>query len=260
MKPLLKMIATAAGLMIAVALNVSCGSQASVQTSETPLPAPMGKFPNGVGWKNIGSSVQGRPIRTLRLGHGQRSVLFVGGIHGDEQEGSYSTARLPSAFESVGLGEEVSLTILEDLNPDGRAASTRFNANGVDINRNFPASNFETNDPSSGGYPLSQPESRLLSGLIARVKPELVIVVHSWTGREFVNYDGPAQPIAERFAKESGMPVTPSTEFYPTPGSLGSYFGRDRNIAILTIELRKGSDPKKGWEKIQSAVLNAIAG
>lgn len=256
----LRVTVLAAVLAVAAVLSVSCGERAPGHTAETSSSAPQENFPAAMKWQEIGSSVLGRPIRTLTLGHGRRNVLFVGGIHGDEQEGSYATESLPSAFEAAGLGEKVSLTVLEDLNPDGRAASTRFNANGVDINRNFPAANFQPSGPSSGGAPLSQPESRLLFDLINRVKPALVIVIHSWTGRQFVNYDGPARPIAERFAQESGMPITPSTDFSPTPGSLGSYFGRDRNIAILTIEFLKGSDPKKDWEMVKSAMLNAIAG
>ena len=209
------------------------------------------------GWEVVGTSVQGRPIRVQTLGHGPRKVLFVGGIHGDEPEGAYTTAQLPAAFTDAGLADTVTLTILEDANPDGRAAGTRDNANGVDINRTFPASNF---DPSNGGSPLSQPESRALFDTINRVQPGLVLVAHSWAGHNFVNFDGPARTIAERFAASSGLPVVETSSFAPTPGSLGSYVGRDRGTPLLTIEVLKGSDQKAVWEQIREALLQAIRG
>lgn len=247
-------------MTIVLCTNVgSCGHRAT--TPESPAPPPTVRAATaGIDWKVLGSSVQGRPIRSLTLGHGSRKVLLIGGIHGDEPEGTYATAQLPAAFAAANLASGVALTIVEDANPDGRAAARRGNANGVDINRNFPASNFDTHEPSYGGAPLSQPESRLLFDLIDRIDPALVLVFHSWIDKQFVNFDGPARAIAERFSTESGMPLTPSSEFAPTPGSLGSYVGRDRRTPVLTIEFLKGSDPKANWERVRSAVLNAIAG
>ena len=150
--------------------------------------------------------------------------------------------------------DAVTLTILEDANPDGRAAATRDNANGVDINRNFPASNFDATNPTCGGSPLSQPEARALYDTIERTDPDLILVAHSWPDRQFVNFDGPARTIAERFAASSGLTVAESSSFAPTTGSLGSYVGRGLGTPILTIELRKGSDPKADWERIHAAL------
>ncbi|TDO10476.1 zinc carboxypeptidase [Mycobacterium sp. BK086] len=212
------------------------------------------------GWETTGLSVQGRPIRVRSFGHGPRRVLFIGGIHGDEAEGTFSTAQLPEAFAIAGLDDAVTLTILEDANPDGRAAGTRTNANGVDINRNFPAKNFDTSNPAYGLSPLSQPESRAVYETIERVRPDLVVAMHSWAGRQFLNYDGPARGLAEQFSTLSGLEVEESTSFAPTPGSLGSYVGRDRGIPILTIEVLKGSSPEAVWGKVREALLRVIAG
>jgi hypothetical protein len=224
----------------------------------TPPVATVSPAPATGGWQEVGSSVQGRPIRVLTLGHGQRKVLFIGGIHGDEPEAAVATAQLPAAFEAAGLADAVTLRIMEDANPDGRAAGTRDNANGVDVNRNFPASNFDATDPSNGEKPLSQPESRAVADTIDRIQPNLVLVAHSWAGRQFINFDGPAREIAERFAASSGLPLEESSWFSPTPGSLGSYFGRDRGTPILTIEVLKGSDPKGVWDQLRAALLQAI--
>ena len=236
----------------------------SEQTTAPPSPptttATQAKPSGTDGWEVVGTSVQRRPIRAKTFGHGPRKVLFVGGIHGDEPEGAYSTAQLPAAFADAGLGDAVTLTILEDANPDGRANRTRGNANGVDINRNFPATNFDSSNPAYGGSPLSQPESRALNNTIGRIGPDLVLVVHSWKGRYFINFDGPARPIAERFSADGGFPVEESSSIAPTPGSLGSYVGVDHGTAILTIELLKGSDPKADWGQIRTALLHAIGG
>lgn len=86
------------------------------------------------------------------------------------------------------------------------------------------------------------------------------MVLHSWRDQEFINFDGPAEALAERFSIASGLPVKASGDFAITPGSLGSYVGRDRGIAVLTIELRKGSDPHEDWLQIRDAVLGAIRG
>jgi protein MpaA len=177
----------------------------SPMTATSPLPNA-----GSNDWRVVGTSVQGRPIRALTLGHGPREVLFIGGIHGDEAEGAYTTSQLPTAFDAAGLADGVTLTILEDANPDGRAAATRGNANGVDVNRNFPATNFDTTNPTNGGLPLSQPEARTLVETINRVGPKLVLVAHSWSGRHFVNFDGPAREVAEHFSHSSGLPVEES--------------------------------------------------
>ncbi|QZH66438.1 succinylglutamate desuccinylase/aspartoacylase family protein [Mycolicibacterium farcinogenes] len=240
--------------------TLSGSPSTSMQVEPHPVTTETGQTVDDTGWQPIGLSVQSRPIRTRTIGNGPRRVLFVGGIHGDEPEGAYTTGQLASAFTADGLAGLATLTILEDANPDGRAAGTRGNAHGVDINRNFPAANFDAAAPSNGGTPLSQPESRALVETIDRTAPELVLVAHSWLGREFVNFDGPARAIAERFARTAGMPVEESSAFAPTPGSLGSYVGRDRGIAVVTIEVLRGSDPLQVWEKLRPALLEAIRG
>lgn len=250
-------------VLIAVA---ACGSAARevetpkptvAVTSSSMSPPPEQPPPAASDWEVIAKSVQDRDIRVRSVGNGPRRVLFIGGIHGDEAEGAYATEQLPTAFLEAGLADAVTLTILEDANPDGRAAGTRTNANGVDVNRTFPAQNF---DPANGGEPLSQPESRAVYELVKRVQPQLIIVSHAWSGKQFINFDGPAEPLAQRFSELSGLPVEASSGFAPTPGSFGSYFGRDQRIAVLTVEVLKGTDPVAVWDRLRPALLDVIKG
>ena len=156
--------------------------------------------PSRLPWREIGRSVQDRPIRMMTVGRGPRKVIWVGGIHGDEREGRVTTERLPDALRSLGNSiEQVTLHIVQDVNPDGTALARRGNANGVDLNRNYPAENFDLGNPRFGGEPLSQPEARALHDLILRLQPDLVVVSHAWRGDHFINFDGPAEQLAILF-------------------------------------------------------------
>jgi len=209
-------------------------------------------------WQTIGLSHRGRALRIRRIGTGPRRIIWVGGIHGNEREGSVSTAELPNALASIpGALEQVTLTILEDVNPDGTAAGTRGNARGIDLNRNYPASNFLPGR-SYGKRPLDQPEAKALHDLIRAERPHLVIVAHSWRNDHFINFDGPAVKHAELFARHSGYRVKPSDKIAPTPGSLGSWVGRTLQIPILTLEHERGSDPWQCWLDTRKAILSVI--
>jgi len=209
-------------------------------------------------WTEIGSSRENRPLRVARLGHGRRRVLWIGGIHGNEREGRISTAELPRALiETPGALELVTLTILEDVNPDGTARNTRGNAMGVDLNCNYPADNFK---PSRlfGLRPLDQPEARALHDLIELERPHLVIVAHSWHDDHFINFDGPAEHLATRFSQLSGYRVQSSQGIAPTPGSLGSWVGNTMGIPILTLEYHRGRDPWAAWLETKAAILAVV--
>lgn len=194
------------------------------------------------------------------LGHGPRRVLWIGGIHGDEREGALATAELLAAFPArPGVEERVTLLVIEDLNPDGSERKTRGNAHGVDLNRNFPAETFRASG-RHGKAALCEPESRALAELVASWRPELVLVAHSARGQEFVNFDGPARERAERFARESGFAVRGSEELEATPGSFGRWAGVELGLPVLTIEYRRGRDPREAWRATRAAVLAVIDG
>lgn len=252
------------GLVMALSLLVGCFPTYSEKRRAAALAnvgaAPSVESAKGVDlpWRVIGHSVKGRPIRAATIGSGPRRVLWIGGIHGDEREGRVATRELPAAFlASPGAKERVSLTILEDVNPDGSAANTRGNANGVDLNRNYPSKNFQA-ERRYGMKPLSQPEARALHDFVQKMQFDLVIVAHSWHGDHFINFDGPARGAAELFAKHSGYRVRDSGDMNPTPGSLGSWVGRTLGKGILTLEYLRGREPWAAWEETKGGILAAI--
>ncbi|MSO37274.1 MAG: DUF2817 domain-containing protein [Acidimicrobiia bacterium] len=214
-------------------------------------------------WTTVGTSLQNRPIRVSKIGTGPRQVLWIGGIHGDEDEGAIATAELTKAFVDAGLGSTVTLTILEDANPDGRANTTRGNANGVDINRNFAARSFSPGCESTGfchgDRALSEPETRAVTNLLDKTNFDLVLVAHGHTEGPFINFDGRGADAAERFGGATNWQIRDSSQLDPTPGSIGQLVGVDRGQAILTIEWIRGTDPAKAWEMTRAGILEAIA-
>jgi predicted deacylase len=213
-------------------------------------------------WRRIGDSVDGRPIEAVLMGTGSSRVLVIGGIHGDEPEGLPLIERLAHEITANRtITRNVTLLILRDLNPDGTADRTRTNKNGVDLNRNFPASNW---DPAArqprfhpGSQPASEPETQLLVELIREFRPQRILVMHATGGKPMVNYDGPARNFAEAMSQLNGY-VTSDTIGYPTPGSLGSYAGVDMQIPIITLELPRGIGADSAWQVNREALVRFI--
>jgi protein MpaA len=153
-------------------------------------------------------------------------------------------------------------TIIPTLNPDGYLRRRRRNARLVDLNRNFPTTDWTTGSPRSRMYggtsPASEPETRALIRLIECLRPARIVSIHSINGGRFCNnYDGPAQALAETMARRNRYPVRAAIG-YPTPGSLGTWAGVERGIPIVTLELPSSASPKACWEQNCLALLEAL--
>jgi len=101
----------------------------------TATSAAAGRLDLGAASLVLGTSNEGRPIVAERYGAiGGRRVLVIGVIHGNEDDG----VAIIEQLRARALPEAVELWLVESMNPDGQAAQIRQNANGVDLNRNFP--------------------------------------------------------------------------------------------------------------------------
>src|SRR5918995_2864351 len=155
------------------------------------------------GWETIGHSAQDRPIRALLVGspRARVKVLVVGQVHGNEPAGRAVIARLRSARPPRGIA----LWLVDDANPDGSAAGTRHNANGVDLNRNFPY-RWQPQDGvyESGPAPASEPETQVMQRFIEREGPRVTLWYHQAL-RIVVKSTG--DPVVERlYSAHSGLP------------------------------------------------------
>ena len=210
----------------------------------------------------LGHSVEGQPIGLTTFEDGEPTIFIVAGIHGDEP-GSADVAHAlvdylhanPDAYAGRTVG------IMPASNPDGLARNRRTNANGVDLNRNFPASNWRSAGGAAdrhGAQPESEPETRAIQRAMQILQPICVVSIHSISAGKYCNnYDGPARELAELMAGCNGYPVKANIG-HPTPGSMGSCVGIDQGIPIITLELPKGREGWRCWEDNRSALLALI--
>lgn len=190
-----------------------------------------------------------------------KTTLVIGVMHGEEPEGEELIYNLIFELnENTDLATGNQILFIPCLNPDGRDRNTRGNANGVDLNRNFPTNNWELssekNEYYSGLQPASEIETRFLINVIETYKPNFILTIH--TPYKIVNYDGPAQSIAEKISELNGYPVQDYIG-YPTPGSFGTYTGIERNIPVITLELPDKTSINALWEENRKALLFSIS-
>ena len=256
-RPWMRTVAPA--VLVAAALASGCQTTRPQDSATVPPGPPASASQSAAassgGWQAIGHSAEGRPLLVAQSGSGPLRVFVVGGIHGDETEGR-------SALEAIRAAPEPGATIriLRDLNPDGTARGQRTNANGRDLNRNWPATNF-TPGYEGGPVPLSEAETRLLQKELRNFAPHVVVVLHSSPEGPFVNYDGPAGELASAFARTAsdGEPWRVKPDMgYPTPGSLGSYLGVDRSVPTLTLEFRRGQAEAVARRALESRLAAMI--
>jgi protein MpaA len=190
------------------------------------------------------TSVKGMPIFHFDKKGNHKSnqrILVFSLIHGDEMPagtvGRYWMERLET------IDPRNTWRVVPILNPDGLKLKTRTNANKVDLNRNFPtadwtekAATFWKKDAQSsprrfpGLEAGSEPETKCAIKHIQDFKPDFVVSIH--TPLKVLDYDGPK-------VKPPRFDYLPWKNLGNFPGSLGRYMWAERNIPVLTMELKE---------------------
>ncbi len=199
----------------------------------------------------IGYSVEGRRIEAYTVGWGARHVVFVGAIHGGSE---YATgdlvARAAEYFRlrAAEVSPALALVFIPYANPDGLAVghvrAGRFNANLVDLNRNWdcawqPQSKWNEVTVSGGAAPFSEPETQALRDYLLRLEPALVVFYHSQAGTVATGACAPALPASDdagrAAARATGYRYTEDA-FYEVSGDSVGYLNQ-QGVPAIEIEL-----------------------
>jgi protein MpaA len=255
-------------------------------------------------WNFVRSSVQGDPLLWKTYGKfpgpgkeaETETTLIMCGVHGDEITPIKFCFDAIAHLENVKLGKVIDphtqkpvsldgkfVIVAPIVNPDSyfKKRPTRTNANGVDVNRNFPTKDFRKKAHHSwvsryrkdkrrnpGKVAMSEPETIFQVNLIYRYRPDKIISVHA--PLTMLDYDGPASEhtggIVGSRANQLLIRMSEQAKGYRIknypffPGSLGNYAGNERNIPTFTLELPT-SDARKAssyWSLFKGSIHSAI--
>jgi hypothetical protein len=224
-----------------------------------------------VEWFVLGNSREGRNIRCYKIGTGPKKILFVAGIHGNE----VGTVKLAhNLINWIYLNREnffnLSIYIISCLNPDGaeiakqfpdyfgRGRFGRFNANNVDLDRNFPEKNWqpqsiwprgqdygdEAIEVFCGESAGSEPETQGFISFVGIERIKNIISLHNMAGDVIINLENPvAVGWAKIYNQKAKFRIVKSPQL---SGNLSEWC-KENNINHMTVEgtTRWGSDWKK---------------
>ena len=204
----------------------------------------------------VGKSIENRPIECSVLGKGHDVTLVLATIHGDEPAGTALVHRLEEHLQQhPQLLHGRMIILLPVANPDGLAHNVRNNARGVDLNRNFDTAN-RNNNATNGYRALSEPEALVIDQLIGQYAPDRIVSIHQPFA--CIDYDGPAQMLAQRMAEYCDLPIR---KLGAHPGSLGSYAGLTLHIPIVTLELPDSAsrfNQETLWNQYGTVLIAAV--
>jgi Zinc carboxypeptidase. len=235
----------------------------------------------------IGKSAGGTGILANHYGSGSKEILFVGGIHGGY---SFNTVLLAEKLANNLYSDpslipaDIKITIIQNLNPDGSRifmnnagrfnsldasaklsirTEGRFNANEVDLNRNFDcnwkATGVWQNKTVSGGTAaFSEPESAAIRDYVKDRKITAVVAWYSAGGGVYSSSCGKGilpetQTITDLYAKASGYPAYKNFESYQVSGDMTDWFAKN-NVPAIGVLLNTSEDEEwdKNWAGIKA--------
>ena len=215
----------------------------------------------------VGRSVEGLVISGRRFGSGSRVLLLVGGIHGGWEANTVDLMNGLIDHFAATPGDVLpglSLLLIPVANPDGmpyiRGEQGRFNAHGVDLNRNWACGWSSTaywRDQlvDAGPAPMSEPETRALAAFIENLRPEAVLFYHSVAGGVFAghcNGDHGSDALAALVGQAAGYTYGQSFSAYPVTGTAPSWVD-GLGIPAADVELSSWTEPE--YERNLAAIM-----
>ncbi|MCH8613216.1 M14 family zinc carboxypeptidase [Arsenicicoccus dermatophilus] len=202
----------------------------------------------------IGRTRRGRPIHAYRLGEpGKPVVAVIATMHGNERLNHWVVNGLRTGRPVRG----VDLWVVEYVNPDGWARSSRYNAAGVDLNRNFPTA-WSSRVPRAGRGPASEPETRALMAFLDRTDPRHVVSLH----QPFDGVDTYAlkdRALAARLSRQLGLATKSFACSGGCHGTMTQWFNARHRGAAITVEWGR-SPTRAQLARACDGVLRAIGG
>ena len=207
----------------------------------------------------LGYSALGLPIFATEFGKKEDPcVLILGGVHGDEIEGVFVAQSLLAEL-SKSYPYKLNLTLIPVLNIDGLLHNRRTNGHFVDLNRNLPTKDWTPEYTKEKYWPgqsaNSEPENQILVKWIENNSVQFILSLHSW--KPLLNVNAECSLEAEILSQKTGYKIV-SDIGYPTPGSLGTYTGQERNIPTLTYEIERGLNFKQACDLHVPAIKKAL--
>lgn len=228
----------------------------------------------------IGTSVQGRKIDLYSFGTGPKHIMFIGGIHGGYEWNSVVLAYTFIAHLQEHpdfIPKNITIDVIPSANPDGVYAVTgkegifsqndvstdtktlenaRFNANAVDLNRNFDCtwkskSTWRSKTVSAGSKAFSEPEAVALRDVVLAYRPSAVIFWHSQSNAVYASQcEKGILPetvdIMNSYSQASGYQAIKTFDAYPVTGAAEDWMA-SVGIPAITVELKTHEDIE--WEK-----------
>ncbi len=199
----------------------------------------------------VGQSTEGRDIVAYRFGAGAHILLLVGGIHTGYETNTVTLVNdLIDHFRDVPADvlPGMSIVLIPVANPDGltrgRDATGRFNANGVDLNRNWgcdwsPDAYWRNRRVDPGVHAFSEAETQALAQFVRQLRPSAVIFYHSAARGVFAGScdgDHGSQALAAIYGEASGYPYGADFTAYPVSGTEANWID-GQGIPAVDLEL-----------------------
>ena len=199
----------------------------------------------------IGYSVEGRPILAYIFGSGSQTILYTGAIHGNELSAKYLMNAWIDELElnAHNIPSDKKIIVVPAINPDGVTANRRNNSNNVDLNRNFPTDDWQsdiyspTDQPIPGGggaSPLSEPESQAIAAFTILLQPRLTMSFHSAASYVIGNQNGDSASLADTYAELTGyknMTGVGGAFSYPITGTYDDWMRERCGLTSVLVEL-----------------------